>query len=104
MAKAKRIGPVARLLRTTEQWTKGAIARVSKRGRAVWSDSPEARCFCIGGALCRAYPEGERRERARERLIAAIGLNQFEMTLAEWNDKPGRRFSHVRAAVLEAGI
>ena len=76
---------VYKLLRAKSRWTKGTFAR-NRSGGHVGSDSPEAVCWCLSGAINKIGSDAVRR---------AIDLRLPDQTIAEFND------SHTHKQVLK---
>lgn len=106
---AKVLRDVKALLRTPEQWTKGAFA-LAADGKALTSWCEDAVCWCLVGAVRR---KGETRavRRAAVRALATAALEKQGIeaadgpmkTLTDFNDADNTTFTDV-VEVLDAAI
>lgn len=71
-----------------EKWIQGSFARTKTGGRANVQDE-KAYCFCVVGAIYRAYEE--------DKAIKQLSKLQPIMgnALMGWNDEPGRTWEEV---------
>lgn len=78
-------------------WTQGTFARGAD-GQQVLIHEARATCFCVLGAIIRAYPDPDGQERVFGKLCVHLGLAVGQDSLSDWNDHPDR----TRDEVLEA--
>lgn len=89
---------VRELLISEDKWTKGAGAR-SINQQIVATNSPNAVCWCIFGALDRCYPNYNNWLRVYVRINKELGKDMMA-----WNDEPERTFEDVRHLVEKLDI
>jgi len=81
-------------------WCKGASA-LDAEGLACWSDSKRAVCFCMLGAINRAFPDGGQRDIAFKLIRPLIPAN-FLGSIYGFNDDPKTTKAMVLATMDEA--
>lgn len=74
------------LIDTPKKWTKGALAR-AESGEPIYTDDPEAVCFCLHGAVNRVSGHQEHLRRgAKDKIALAIDTMYPGYGIAEFND------------------
>jgi hypothetical protein len=106
------------LISDPKHWTKGMLARKSKRGVELNVTDEDAACFCLAGAISRAcgvdvYPskDGPLAQRAARKLAVAIDPDAASKAYDSWdmdyvifgfNDAGSRKHDDVLAALDRA--
>jgi hypothetical protein len=96
------------LLSDASKWTQGAAAR-DKWGKLCSPLSPDAECYCVLGALERAYP-ADRQERLRAACkirdaIVSLGWKcKYTINVGVWNDAHERTFDDIQKALEKADV
>ena len=88
------------ILTGPEKWTKGALAR-SETGQTVYPTDEGAKCFCLIGAIIRAYPP-ELDSQVRQKIFAV--LDPKEHNISTWQDAPETTFEMVLEVARKAGV
>lgn len=93
------------MLKTAQQWTKGALARALKGGERVLDPcSKKAQCWCLLGALHKCYPDPIKYELAEVKLRDFLEARYGHRGITRFNDAEGRKFSTVRKLLEETGV
>jgi len=83
---------VKRLLKDPEKWTKHTMAR-NRHGSSVHESSPEAKCWCLSGALTyvgrKSKSRDDSKNKARDIVESLVG------TIPNWNDDSRRTHKDV---------
>jgi hypothetical protein len=90
----------AALLAPDGAWGKHAYARTDCGG-VSFPSSPNARCWCLVGALTRCAPDVATQIHAEQALERLLGIPAHS-SLERWNDRFWRRKSDVLKALREA--
>lgn len=97
------------ILKTENNWTKGAYARTSKDAPQISPDNPEATCFCLKGAIirhCQTTSDTNASEWKRfhdtchkVRVYIIQNYKEYYDSMESWNDAPERTFDEVKKLV-----
>jgi hypothetical protein len=85
---------VTDILTDPSKWTQNAWARNSQ-GEHVYHADADAICFCSLGAVERAGRNLNASDEAISEAYAAVVRATGALTIAKWNDAPGRTFDDV---------
>ena len=101
MTKTIRTAVVAGLVRTREflkkGWTQGWFAKTAS-GRDCGAESSDASCWCLSGALQRAFQD-ESSSEAEDRAASSLRWTIRRKSIADWNDAKRRTQTQVVGAV-----
>jgi len=88
---------------TPATWIKGMYARDGE-GNGIRPQDPEAKCFCLQGAIRKCYdPAGDfSKEYMRVRDLVCTRLGGSD--IPSWNDADERTFKQVKQLVEELDI
>lgn len=86
------------LLDSEEKWCQGQYAREID-GASIGPTDPDARQWCLDGAILRCYPDSRERLAVYDRVSRII-----EVGVVIFNDAPGRTFAEIRKVIEKADI
>lgn len=87
------------ILTDESKWTKGANARHAN-GNPIGPEEANAACWCLNGALIKAYDESIEGRQVRYKICIELSTHSF----SPWNDAPERTFADVRKLIEELDI
>lgn len=76
---------IKELLANPRAWTKGVLARDSY-GVGIAPRRPDAKCWCLMGALIRCYDVDSERHEALQKMMNLV-FSRSGMTLTQFNDR-----------------
>lgn len=97
------------ILSSKEKWTQAAWGRDANGAEVNSSDLENAVCFCLGGAIIKAYGLGINgmRDEYADKLLAKLTphLDWGDYSyIFNWNDSPSRTYEEVVALLKELDI
>lgn len=104
---SRNLSVAARLLSRPGAWTRGNYAKPYRAATySTMPNDPTASCFCVAGAVARAFgvPPGAVPSRAWNRIAAALGLDEEgnDARIVAWNDSPAASQKRAVAALRKA--
>lgn len=104
---SRNLSVAARLLSKPGAWTRGKYAKPYRAATySTTPTDPSASCFCIAGAVARAFgvSPGAVPMRAWDRITAALGLAEDggDGPIVAWNDSPAASQKRAVAALRKA--
>lgn len=91
-----------KLFSNRKHWTTEAYAR-STTGRVVKSESPDAVCWCLRGAVYKCYPQSEAQDRVLKKLDRFLRGSGF-YNIVFFNDSPDTTFDQIQRLVKLANV
>ena len=92
---------------TEDNWTQDYFARDKSTNNPVRVDfaikNPDLCKFCLLGALLCCYPDGGYNDAAVRFYEIADELN-LNLSIGDFNDSPGRKFSEIKELLEKADI
>lgn len=90
---------IKELLKTKSRWCKYAAAK-AKDGFYVHPDDPEAKSWCLVGAVNRCYSTFDK----QQEVMSKLNMSLWPRTIERWNDDYFRTFEEVKALVEELNV
>jgi hypothetical protein len=87
------------LLTDRSRWVQGPVA-MDRYGRSVYPESRWACKWCLWGAIEKCYSNWDDVLVVRDKLYSVLPYPN----IIEWNERRGRTFDEVRAAVVAADV